>query len=451
MTLNRIVKVVLVVAASIAASSGNAQTNGNSPARNLSLSEAIQLGLQNSKYLKLSEAKVQEATANYHETWNNHLPDLKASGSYLRVSNPDLKLKVKLGSGNSEGGKPNVDQAAYGIVNASVPLFSGLRIKYGVESAKYLENAAKLDASSEREEVIINTINAYSNLYKSMKTIELLKENLNQQAKRITDFTNLESNGVIARNDLLKAQLQQSNVELSLLDAENNYEITCINMNLMLGLPEETRLVADSGYYQEENFNGSVAQWEETALKNRKDLSALLEREKAANAGIKSTKGEYYPGLAITGGYIGADVPNVITITNAFNIGLGLQYNISSFWKTGAKLDASKARLHQLQINESLLTDQLHVQVSQAYQNYLLSKKKTEVYAKAIEQSKENYRITKNKHTNNLVTTTELLEADIAQLQAQLNYAFAKADVVVAFKKLQQAAGTLSESYPGKN
>jgi hypothetical protein len=37
------------------------------------------------------------------------------------------------------------------------------------------------------------------------------------------------------------------------------------------------------------------------------------------------------------------------------------------------------------------------------------------------------------------------LEADVAQLQAQLNYTFSKADALVAYKKLQQTAGTLSE------
>ncbi len=426
---------------------GNAHSQ-ESGRKNLSMKEAIEMSLQNNKMLKLSRAKVEEATANYHEMWNNHLPDAKISGAYLRINNPDVSLKVKLGSGGSDkGGAIKVDQVAYVMANASVPVFSGFRIKYGVESAKFLETAAKLDVENDREDVIQNTINAYSNLYKSIKTIELVKENLKQQEQRITDFTNLEKNGVIARNDLMKAQLQQSNIELALLDAENNYNITCINMSLMLGLPEDTKLSADSAYFQDENFTGTMVQWEETALKNRKDFAALGYREKAASSAIKATKGEYYPGLAVTGGYVAADIPNVLTVTNAINVGLGLQYNVSSLWKTGAKLEVAKARLHQLQTSESMLTDQLHIQISQAYQNYILSKKKIDVYAKAIEQANENYRITKNKHTNNLVTTTELLEADMAQLQSKLNYTFSKADAIVAYKKLQQTAGTLAGEY----
>lgn len=433
-------------------------TGGNVTAqttRNLSMTEAIELSIKNSKELKLSNAKVDEAIANRHEMWNNHLPDLKLSATYLRLNSPTLDLKVKLPgssstdttktSGTSSGGK--VESASYAMATATMPLFSGLRIKYGVESARFLEQAAKLDAETDKEEVIQNTIYAYSNLYKSLKTIDLIKENLKQQEQRVTDFSNLEKNGLIARNDLLKVQLQQSNIELSLLDAQNNYNIACINMNLMLGLPEDAQLIPDSSAFTKQYEEGTVVAWETSAMKNRKDFQSLSYKEKAAAAGVKATKGEYYPGVALTGGYIGAYVPNVLTLKDALNIGVGLQYNVGAIWKTGAKVDVAKARLHQVQATEELMADRLHLQINQAYQNYILSRRKIDVYAKAIEQANENYRITKNKYDNNLVNTTDLLDADVAQLQAKLNYAFSKADAVVAYKKLQQASGTLLDDF----
>lgn len=423
-------------------------------AKVLTIDEAVKLSLQTSGKLKISAAKVDEAKANYHEAWNNHLPDAKVSGAYMRLNSPDVDLKVKLGGGSSSsgsgstessGGSIKVDQAMYGILNASLPLFSGFRVKYGAESAKFLEQAAKLDAENDKEEVIQNTVGAFSNMYKARKSVDLVKENLSREQQRVKDFSNLEQNGLMARNDLLKAQLQQSNIELSLLDAENNLKITTINMNLMLGLPADTDLSIDTTGFQNPGDAGTVLVWEQTAMQNRKDKAALGYRIQAANTNIKATKGEYYPGLALTGGYIAADVPNVLILTNALNIGLGLQYNIGSIWKTGAKMDAAKARYHQTQAMEGIINDQIHLEISNAYQNYLLSMRKIDVYAKAVDQANENYRISKNKYDNNLVTTTDLLEADVAQLQAQLNYTFSKADAVVAYKKLQQTAGVLSK------
>ena len=413
--------------------------------RTITLDQAVQMSIANSGQLKLDNAKVDEAVAYSKEAWNNHLPDAKVTGAYMRLNNPSVDLKVKLGS-SSQGSAPaiKVNSAAYGILNASLPVFSGLRIKYGVESAKYLEQAAKLDVENNKEEVIMNTASAFSNLFKAKEYVGLVKENLKQQQQRVVDFSNLEKNGLLARNDLLKAQLQESNVELTLLEAENDLQITYTSMDLMLGLPENTILIPDTSGFSIADA-GSLIQWEQTAHDNRKDMSSLSYREKAATTAIKATKGEYYPGIAITGGLIAADVPNLLTINDALNVGIGLSYNFGALWKTGAKVAQANARLHQVQANESMLSDKIRLDVTQAYQNYILSLKKIDVYKKSVEQANENYRITKNKYDNSLVTTTDLLEADVAQLQAQLSCLLSKADALVAYKKLQQTAGVLTK------
>jgi len=278
--------------------------------------------------------------------------------------------------------------------------------------------------------------------------VEIVRENLKQQQQRVTDFTNLEKNGLLARNDLLKAQLQQSNIELSVLEAENNLKMAYVNMDLMLGLPEDTELIPDTAGFQIKTDIGSVAQWEQTALQNRKDISSMSFREKAAEKNIKATKGEYYPGLALTGGYIAADIPGLLTITNALNVGVGLQYNLGALWKTGAKVTAAKARLEQIQYTQNILSDQVRSEINKAYYDYTLALKKIEVYRKAVEQASENYRITKNKYDNSLATTTDLLEADAAQLQAKINYTLIQAAALVSYKELLHTAGTIKDDFP---
>ena len=67
------------------------------------------------------------------------------------------------------------------------------------------------------------------------------------------------------------------------------------------------------------------------------------------------------------------------------------------------------------------------------------------VCEKAYEQAKENYRITKNKFDNSLVTITDLLDANVTLLLSKLNIRAGKADVVLAYNKLLQTAGILSK------
>ena len=411
----------------------------------ITLQDAINLSIKNSKNLKISSARIDEAAAAVKEAYNNQLPDFKLSGSYLRISSANVDLKTKKDSAGNAGRTPKISSAAYGIANLSLPLYAGGRIRYGIESSKYLAQAAKLDADNDKEAVIFNTTNAYINLYKAEAAVSIVKENLQTSLSRDTNFSNLEKNGLLARNDLLKSQLQTSNIELSLLDAENNLSLANVNMNLMLGIPENTTLVIDSTFINEAQTIKSFADYEMLALQNRKDVQALSFRKKAAITGIRSARAEAYPTIALTGGYIAAYIPHFITITNAVNIGLGIQYNLASLWKTNTRLLQAKARNTEVNASEEILNDNIRLQVNEDYQNYLLSQKKINVYQKAEAQATENYRITNNKYVNSLVTITDLLEADVALLQSRLNIRFAKADAVLAYNKLLQTTGLLSK------
>ena len=92
-----------------------------------------------------------------------------------------------------------------------------------------------------------------------------------------------------------------------------------------------------------------------------------------------------------------------------------------------------------------MLNDGIKLQLNRDYQNYLFAQKKIDVYQKSIAQATENYRITKNKYDNNLVTITELLEADVSLLQAKLNASVAKADAALSYNKILSTTGTLSK------
>src|SRR6478736_1604872 len=112
--------------------------------KTLSLNEAIDLGLQNSKLLKINQAKIEEATAATKEAVEKRLPDAKASASYLRVNAVNVELKTKGGSGGTTPPveQPKVSQALYGLMNVSLPIYTGGKIRYGIESSKFLEKAA---------------------------------------------------------------------------------------------------------------------------------------------------------------------------------------------------------------------------------------------------------------------------------------------------------------------
>lgn len=408
----------------------------------LSLDEAVQLGIQNSKSLKIDAAKIEEATADLLAAKNRQLPDLSVSASYLYLPvRPTIDLKIP---GVSTAGSPEVHQVAYGSANVTVPIYSGGRIKYGIQSAKYLVEASKLSTENDKVAIAYNVAQAYNNLFKANQSIKVLEENLSASQKRDETFLKLENNGVIARNDRLKANLQTSNIELQLLEAQNNYNIANINMDLLLGLPDNTEIEVDQQYINEADDVKTVDFYLNEARENRKDLQALDQQRKAAELGTKSAKAENLPSIAFTGGYVAADIPKFLTIYNAVNVGVGISYNLSNLWKENSALKQSKAREMQLSATNEMMNDNIKLEVNREYQNSDYSKKRIAVFEKAAVQANENYRITKNKYDNGLATMTELLDADAAQIAANVGVINAKADAALAYRKLLQTTGTLT-------
>ncbi len=410
--------------------------------RVISLEEAVKLGIQNSKNLKIDQAQIETSTANLLEAKNRQLPELKVSGSYLYLPlEPNVDIKIP----GMAGGGPKISNVLYGSANLSVPIYSGGRIKYGIQSAQYLVEASKLNADNDKNAIAYNISQAYNNLFKANEVVKLLQENLSSSQKRDQSFLKLEENGVIARNDRLKAQLQTSNIELQLMEAQNNYSIANINMDLLLGLPDKTEIEVDSNYIGDDDLSKPDDFYLNLARENRKDIQALDYQRKAAALGTKAAKAENLPSIAFTGGYVAADIPKLLTITNAVNVGVGISYNLSNIWKKNSSLMQSKAREQELAANNELLNDNVTLEVKRDYQNDLYAHKKIDVYQRALEQAEENYRITLNKYNNGLETITNLLDADTAKITANVNVVTSKADAALAHKKLLQTTGTINQ------
>jgi outer membrane protein TolC len=211
----------------------------------------------------------------------------------------------------------------------------------------------------------------------------------------------------------------------------------------LLGLPETGSIDIDSLTLKAEDIK-PFEQYETLAFQNRKDIQALQIRNKAWGTALKAAKAESYPTIALTGGYLAADVPGFITITNAVNAGIGIQYNLAGLWKSNSKLLQAKGHQEEIMAQQGELNDQIRMEINRAYEGYLLNNKKIEVYEKTAQQASENYRITKNKYDNSLATITDLLEADVANQQSELNVILAKADSVSLYNKLLQTAGVLT-------
>ena len=410
----------------------------------LTLNEAINLAWNKSNEVTLANTKVTTKKYELQSTKNNQYPDLKLSGQYQRLAN--AAIDFKLSQNNNAQQLPIVNQVMIGQLNASVPVFSGFKIQNSITVNENLYQAEMATASQTKEEIALRVIDYYASLYKAQKTIELLKENQKSAQQRVRDFVELEKNGIIPRNDLLKSKLQTSKIQLSLDETSNNLKIINFYLVTLLKLNPNTKLEI-----REEDFTDfqmtNVPTNDLPALENRKDLEAIRYKGKASEANIRVAKGSYYPVLAIVGGYTALDLHNVITVQNAMNIGVGVSYDLSAIIKNGTLVKLAESKFLEVQNSESILTDYIKIQVKKAIEDYDLALKQGVVYGEAEEQAIENYRIVKDKYDNGLSDTNDLLEADVEQLSSKINKALAKANTIQKYYELLSVTGQLSQTF----
>lgn len=418
----------------------------------LSLKDAVSIALSKSDEVNLANTKA--ATRQYEKqaVQMNQYPDLKVSGQYMRLTTADVTLKSSQESseGSGSGESPSPKYLMLGQANLSMPIFSGFKLKNSIAASENLYKAETENAGHTKEETAMKVVTYYADLYKAQKSVELFKESLKSSQQRVTDFTAMEKNGIIARNDLLKAQLQASKIQLSLDDAEKNVRLINFYLVTLLKLSPETLIVVSEDNIGHDIFAFGVKN-EADALENRKDLKALDYLNKASEANIKVAKAGYFPSLSLSGGYIAADLDNIVRVENAMNVGIGLSYNLSSIFKNGKEVKAAKSRAEEVRHQQAMLVDEIKTEVVQAREGYELSLKQDKVYSEAVAQADENYRIVKDKYDNGLSDTNDLLEADVEDLGAKINQAYAKANVVLKYYELLESAGQLTESFNTQN
>nr|WP_309758308.1 TolC family protein [Flavobacterium sp.] len=412
----------------------------------LTLNEAINLAWTKSNEVTLANTKVKTKQYELQSKKNNQYPDLKLSGQYQRLTNAAVDFKINQNNSGSQEPQPIVNQLMIGQLNASVPVFSGFKIQNSIKVYENLYEAEMATATQTKEDIALRVIDYYAGLYKAQKTIELLKENQKSAQQRVTDFIELEKNGIIPKNDLLKSQLQASKIQLSLDETNNNLKIINFYLVTLLKLNPETKLeIRESDFADFQMTN--IPTNDLPALENRKDLLAVRLQEKASEANIKIAKGAYYPAIAIIGGYTALDLSNVITVQNAMNIGVGISYDLSAILKNGTLVKLAENKFIEAQNAEAILTDYIKSQVQKAIEDYDLALKQNVVYGQAVEQSSENYRIIKDKYDNGLSDTNDLLEADVEQLSSKINNALARANTIQKYYELLSVTGQLSQTF----
>jgi outer membrane protein len=208
--------------------------------RPLTIQEAITLGTQNSKSIQVSKLKIESAEAKQDNAINPFLPNLSVTAAYTRISTNIDPYKISIPGVFTTELNPVIPNQFYNRASVQQTLFAGLRNIYNLKAAKEMLEASKIDTKKEEDELKLIVIQQYYNYCKSLSSQKIIDENTKTMDSRLKDIQNFNTVGMALQNDVLKAQLAKSSLDVTKLEMENVTAIVNYNLNILLGIDEKT-------------------------------------------------------------------------------------------------------------------------------------------------------------------------------------------------------------------
>jgi outer membrane protein TolC len=414
--------------------------------RTLSLEEAVQLGLQNSKDLKRQQYKIDEALSRLAQAKDAQLPSMKVGFQYLHALM--MSRLVSIPGLTKEPIKFPFDFPAYiGTLSVSEPIFAGNQLKYAKQSADLLVQLSRLDADKDKDDITYLVINAYLNYDKILQNQLIVAQNMQDVQSKLDEITKYEGQGLATQNDVLRYQLQKSQIQLTQIELENNRKVANYDMDIMLGLPDTTTIaLAPVNYKVQENL--ALPDLIQQAETNRRELAELGYQQRLADITIRKIHDQRLPTVAASAGmyYInptGEVIPTHNNLLAPITFGVGVSWDIGTLYTNKNKEHEAGLNRAELNTAREQDVDEIHKDVHRQFIAYQQALEQLKVLQVAVSQAQENERITESKFRNNLVNTTDRIDAQTLLYQARVNLELAMSDATVAYYNVLKSTGKI--------
>jgi len=263
----------------------------------LSLDEAIQRGLRTNLGVILQSSSTLNANGQRLEQLQALLPTVTGTGSYsveqVNLAAYGLKfpgINPIIGPFQVEEFQASLKQSVFDLP----ALQSYLQAKHNFQSAKFTAEDAK-------DMVVLTVGNAYLLCIADAARVEAVKAQLATSKVSLDQANASHDAGTSPKLDVLRAQVDYQNEQQTLISTNNKLAKDKLALARTIGLPLDQKfLLTDSAPYAALDHVDPKDAFQQ-ALKNRKDLKALAESVKAAEAQKKAAWEKQLPSADASG------------------------------------------------------------------------------------------------------------------------------------------------------
>jgi outer membrane protein TolC len=213
-------------------------------------------------------------------------------------------------------------------------------------------------------------------------------------------------------------------------------------------LPGDTVIEPDRALAAEELPAENAGYWQALAADNAPALRQLSLAVKITGQQDKIVRAERWPQVALMAanhfdGPITFEAPPINKNFNYWYVGVGVRYKLSSLYKTDAAVRKSQLGIMRAKEQYDEAREQTELAVRAGHIRYLEARSQLAARQKGVELALQNHDVVRHRYAGDLALITELLDASSHKLEAELQLANARVNIVYNYYKLKYLSGTL--------
>jgi outer membrane protein TolC len=399
----------------------------------LNLQQCIQRALDSSRGIAIADRRILMARDRLDEVTTDLYPRVFAEGRYQARTNDQggdfMGQSFVLGDRDVGSGR----------VSLLVPIYTFGLVSSKQESETIQEEISALDAERAREDLTLAVSLAYYRLLEAQRIQEVVAESIGLVERQLQIARDFYEQGLVARNDVLTAEVQLADRRQQAIQAENNVQLARATINRLMSLDvgEPTRIV---DVLETEPWQGSFESALQVAVEKRPDLEALRLQVDVARAEYRVTAAGDNPYVYGFGDYMYSSDSFLIN-DDWLQGGVVLTIPIFDGYSTPTRLRRKEKEIAQAVDVHDDRMDDIVLEVKKAHLNVRDAGARIPVAQKSIDQAQDNLRITRDQYAEGWLTSADVLREADRLSRTRVNYYRALYDYHSAFASLVHVLG----------
>ncbi|MDE6239456.1 MAG: TolC family protein [Muribaculaceae bacterium] len=410
----------------------------------ITIEQLFEIAETNSAMLRPTFSAEDEARHEVSVARSNRLPDINATLSVSYIGDG-----FTVDRGFSDYQRAPIPHLGNGFaIDITQPIFTGGAITTGIELAELKSTAARYSTEMQRNDIRFQLTGFYLDLYKCGNLLTVIDSNIGQARKMLDEMTARYNQGVALQNDITRYELLLSNLELQRVKINNTLEILNQNLVITAGLPDGTTIVPDSTILARSLPTQGESWWQQEANDNAPSLKLARSGVDISRKAESLVKSERLPKIGLRAGWsidgpILVEVPPINRNLSYWYVGIGVNYNLASIYKSNKSL--AKSRAATVKAKDELLAtrDRLHLNVQADYIRYLEAYEELQTQLKSVELADKNYRTISTRYTADMALITDLLDAVNSKIDAEQQLVNARINIIYFYYKLLFTSGKI--------